>query len=173
MSSAVTDPPPQTLAECLKSAGGSGDGGGGDGGGDPGAAAAEVAAWLVERVLNFSIPLPQSSSSSASLASLLDEVASSLRSGGRNAQVLDAGVFDWAPKVLGAADGEAAEKKKVDVTVDGDRDRAPSTSSLSSLSSPVAAAVHRLASALAAHLSPREALALFSAEMSSTRGQGR
>ena len=143
-------------------------------------AAAEVAgdhwfvvAWLVERVSNFSNPLPQSSSSSASLASLLDEVASILRSGGRNAQVLDAGVFDWAPKVLGAADGEAAEKKKVDITVDGDRDRAPSTSSLSSSSSPVAAAVHRLASALAAHLSPREALALFSAEMSSTRGQGR
>ena len=166
----MTASPPQTLSECLKSAGGGDDGGGGDD--DPGVAAAEVAAFLVERVSSLSDA--SSSSSSASLASLLDEVASSLRSGGIDALILDAGVFDWSPKLLGVADeGEAAEEKeKADIADDGDRDRAPSTS-LSSSPSPVAIAVHRLASALAAHLSPREALALFSAEMASTRRQAR
>ena len=178
MSSAAAPPPsPQTLAECLKNAGGGGgdDGGGDRGRDDLGAAAAEVSAWLVERVSSFSDASPSSSSpspsSSASLASLIDEVASSLISGGSNARVLDAGVFDWAPKVLGAADGGEAEKEKNKVDGDVDRDRATSTSSSSS--SPVAAAVHRLASAMAAHLSPREALALFSAEMASAHGEKR
>ena len=182
MSSAAE--PAQTLAEFLKSAGsGGGDGdengGSGETGGgenDLGAAAAEVSAWLVERVCDASPSSPSPSSSSASLASLIDEVASSLHSGGRDARVLDAGVFDWAPKVLGAADGGEADEQKN--RADGDvvdRDRAPSASSSSSMSSSpvVAAAVHRLASALAAHLSPREALALFSAEIASAHGQKR
>lgn len=176
-SAAEPHSPPQTLAECLKSAGGGGGGGGGDDGGggdrgllddDSGAAAAEVSAWLVERVSSFSDASP-SPSSSASLASLIDEVASSLVAGGRDARVLDSGVFDWAPKVLGAADGREAGKEKNNVDGDVDRDRAPSTSSSSP--SAVAAAVRRLASAMAAHLSPREVLALFSAEMASHHGQ--
>lgn len=180
-SAAEPHSPPQTLAECLKSAGGGGGGGGGDDGGggdrgllddDLGAAAAEVSAWLVERVSSFSDASP-SPSSSASLASLIDEVASSLVAGGRDARVLDAGVFDWAPKVLGAADGREAGKEKNNVDGDVDRDRAPSTSSSSSSPSAVAAAVRRLASAMAAHLSPREVLALFSAEMASHHGQKR
>jgi hypothetical protein len=169
---------PETLAECLRrSAAGGGSGGEGEGQGsggddaDLGVAAAEVAAWLVERADESSSPSSSSSSSASSLASLLDELSSCLRSGGRRARVLDAGVFDWAPKLLGVADGvekareeEKDEEKKEQIDAVVDRDQMPSSSSL------LSAAVHRLARALAEQLSPREALALFSAEMSSPIG---
>lgn len=168
MSSAAAHPS-QTLAERLLEAAKSGRGSGGfDDGEDPGVAAAEVAAWLVERVSSApSSDAPSSSPSSTltSLASFLDEVASCLRAGGSGARVLDAGVFDWAPKALGAADGQGGKKVDASDDVAGDRDRERSQSSSLSL------AVHRLASALASHLSQREALALFSAEMASAHVQ--
>ena len=153
--------PPQTLAELLVEA--TKSCGSDDGGKDPGAAAAEVADWLVDASSSSSSPRPPP----ASLVSLLDEVASCLRAGGGYARVLDAGVFDWAPKVLGAADGEGGEKVDASDDVNGDRyqERPPSLS--------LRLAVHRLASAMASHLSPREALALFSAEMASAHGHDR
>lgn len=152
-----------TLAERLleatrdaASAAGGGFGDSGSGGDDSaGAAAAEVAAFLIERVSENE----NASSSSRSLSCLLDDISSFLSAGGEDASILDAGVFDWAPKVLSVGgnvfDGDG----------DGDdQHRQPSSSSSSSLH----LAVRRLATTLATHLSPREALALFSAEITSS-----